>query len=188
MLVDLTLEVTAEMVAIANSNLKRSFSGHLGTHFDIMNKTFPLDFCIRKGYVFDVSHLTVDNPEYEITPQDVDLSLVHEDMFVGFHTGFITRVPYGSEQYFNHHPQLSHELIDALLQKHVSLLGLDCSGMRNGAEHNVMDQHCADHGVFVVENMINLDQVAGKNATFYTFPIRFACYSGLPSRVVSEVN
>ena len=43
-------------------------------------------------------------------------------------------------------------------RKHVSLLGLDCSGMRNGAEHNVMDQHCADHGVFVVENMINLDQ------------------------------
>ena len=38
MLVDLTLEVTAEMVAAANSNLKRSFSGHLGTHFDIMDK------------------------------------------------------------------------------------------------------------------------------------------------------
>lgn len=75
-----------------------------------------------------------------------------------------------------------------MLQKHVSLLGLDCSGMRNGAEHNVMDQHCADHGVFVVENIINLDQVAGKHATFYTFPIRFACYSGLPSRVVAEVD
>ncbi len=107
-------------------------------------------------------------------------------MFIGFYSGFIERVPYGSTHYFRQHPQLAKELIDALLQRQVSLIGLDFSGLRNGAEHTPMDQYCADHNTFVVENLSNLRAVAGRDLLIYTFPIRFSGFTGLPSRVLAE--
>ncbi len=31
--------------------------GHIGTHFDAMDKEFPLEYTQRNGIVFDVSHV-----------------------------------------------------------------------------------------------------------------------------------
>lgn len=47
MLIDLTLKITPKMVKDAQGNEKTALAGHLGTHFDVMNKVFPLN--IRKG-------------------------------------------------------------------------------------------------------------------------------------------
>lgn len=58
--------------------------------------------------------------------------------------------------------------------------------MRNGSEHTAADQFCADRGVFVVENMVNLKAIIGKEATIYTFPLNFAGLTGLPCRVLAE--
>ena len=38
-------------------------------------------------------------------------------MFTAFYTGFIEEQGYGGKIYFTEHPQLSHALIDALLEK-----------------------------------------------------------------------
>ena len=42
MLIDITLKITPKMVSDAQGNEKKSLTGHLGTHFDVMNKEFPL--------------------------------------------------------------------------------------------------------------------------------------------------
>lgn len=41
MLVDITLQITPQMVMDAQGNEKKAIVGHLGTHFDVMNKEFP---------------------------------------------------------------------------------------------------------------------------------------------------
>ena len=38
MLIDITLKITPKMVTDAQGNEKKALVGHLGTHFDVMNK------------------------------------------------------------------------------------------------------------------------------------------------------
>mgnify|MGYP007016829865 CR=1 FL=1 len=40
--IDITTTVSAELLAKAKKNLNLAFNGHVGTHFDVMNKEFPL--------------------------------------------------------------------------------------------------------------------------------------------------
>ena len=55
MKMDLTIKITPKMVTDAQGNEKKALVGHLGTHFDVMNKEIPLEYTERKGIVFDVS-------------------------------------------------------------------------------------------------------------------------------------
>ena len=182
MLVDITLKITPEMVKTASGNENRSLTGHLGTHFDVMNKEFPLDYTRRKGIVFDVSKIN----DRDIDISDIDPDEIEEDMFVAFYTGFIEKYEYGDPVYLHEHPQLSDRLIDALLEKKISIIGIDFAGVRRGKEHIPKDQYCADRGVFIVENLCNLKAVIGK-CIINTYPMNYAGISGLPCRVIAEV-
>ncbi|MGN0441860.1 MAG: cyclase family protein [Acutalibacteraceae bacterium] len=182
MLIDVTLKITPKMVKDAQGNEKKSLVGHLATHFDVMNKEFPLEYTKRTALVFDVSKVT--NREIDIS--DIDLTAVRPDMFVAFYTGFIEKEGYGGKVYFSEHPQLSNELIDALLEKKVSIIGVDFAGVRRGKEHTPKDQYCADHGVFIIENLCNLKTVVGM-CIMNTYPMNYAEMTGLPCRVIAEV-
>lgn len=185
MMIDITLSVTPKMLDTAGENTAKSLIGHMGTHFDVMDKEFPLEYTVRNAVVFDVAHIT----DRDIEIGDIDLRQVHQDMFVAFYTGFAEAAEYGTQKYFKEHPQLSFALIEALLKKHVSIIGVDCAGIRRGKEHVPADQHCADHGVFVVENLANLKAAlsVGPQFTARTYPVRFSGMTGLPCRVVAEV-
>ena len=187
MLIDLSVLVTKAKNGEALENEKMVAFGHLGTHFDVMNKLFPLEFVNRKGIVFDVKGIR----DREICSDDIDLSLVEPEMFVAFHSGFIWEFEYGSKEYFTDHPQLDPGLIDQLLARKISIIGVDFAGVRRGKEHTPMDQYCADHGVFVVENLCNLELVLGQKQVatciIHTYPVNFAGLTGLPCRVVAEI-
>lgn len=88
MLIDITLKITPKMITDAQGNEKKALVGHLGTHFDVMNKEFPLEYTRRKGVVFDVSEVT----DRDIDVCDIDLDKVESDMFVSFYTGFIEKI------------------------------------------------------------------------------------------------
>lgn len=187
MLVDLTIQVSKRMQDSVKVNEEKMLFGHLGTHFDVMNKVFPLAYSKRNGIVFDVSKM--NNEDIELS--DDEISKIQKDMFVAFYSGFIDRVEYGTSAYFKEHPQLSNDLIDKLLNKGISIIGIDFAGVRLGEEHTAKDQYCADKGVFIVENLCNLDEVLkGKKCNQFianTYPINFAEMSGLPCRVIAEV-
>ena len=51
MKMDLTIKITPKMVTDAQGNEKKALVGHLGTHFDVMNKEFPLEYTERCGWV-----------------------------------------------------------------------------------------------------------------------------------------
>lgn len=186
MKIDITLKITSRMLKDAQGNEKKPSSvGHLGTHFDVMNKKFPLEYTTRKGIVFDVTK--VKNRDIDVT--DIDISKVTKDMFVCFYTGFIEEEDYGTKEYFTKHPQLSKELLEVLLQKKVSIIGVDFAGVRRGEEHKLMDQYCADYGVFVIENLCNLHNILKNGNTFTanTYPMNYAEMTGLPCRVVANI-
>ncbi len=187
MLIDLSVLVSKQKSEKAFTQEKSALFGHLGTHLDTMNREFPLHFMKREAIVFNVKGI-INN---EINLNHIDLSLVKPDMFVAFYSGFPENTKYGSKGYFSDHPQLSHNLIDALLDKNISLIGIDFAGVRRGKEHTPKDEFCANRGVFIVENLCNLDKIilVNKSATciLNTYPVKFEGLSGLPCRVVAEI-
>lgn len=185
MLIDITMEVTPQIRGAAPEKEDRTLVGHLGTHFDVMNKEFPLEYTRREGIVFDVSAIR----DRDIGIGDINMDKVEKGQFVAFYTGYIEQEPYGTKAYFASHPQLSQQLIDALLDKEISIIALDCSGIRRTGEHVPADQRCADRGVFVVENLCSLGKLvaAGGRFTAHTYPVRYSGMTGLPCRVIAEV-
>jgi hypothetical protein len=77
---------------LAENNEKIVSSGHLGTHFDIMDKSFPLDLIERDGIVFDISQIR----GRDVQANDIDLTLMKEGMFIAFYSGFINEEVYGT--------------------------------------------------------------------------------------------
>lgn len=188
-LIDLTLSVDLRTAGEAQANLDKARSGHLGTHFDVMDKEFPLEYMEREAIVFDVSAIGTSR---EIGVEDIDLSAVPEKGFVAFYTGYIEQVAYGTKEYFQFHPWLSMELIEAMLNKHVAIIAIDFAGVRNGKEHTPTDQLCADRGTFIVENVCNLAAVLkGKKVAFFvagTYPVNYVGTTGLLCRVVARMD
>ena len=183
---DLTVPVRkAKWEAIFSAERMTAF-GHLGTHFDVMNKEFPVDDLKRPGKLVEASGIR----DRDIALADMADAAIDAGDFVIFHTGFLARTGYGTPQYFAEHPQLSPELIEHLLAKRVSLIGIDAAGLRRGKEHTPTDQACADQGVFVVENLANLETLHREAGTLpftvYTFPLSFEGLTGLPCRVFAE--
>lgn len=185
-LIDLTVKVTPKMVTDAQGNENKTFTGHLGTHFDVMDKEFPLDYTEREAVVFDVSSVV----GREIELQDIDFSKIRPEMFVAFYSGYIEKESYGTETYFSEHPQLSDRLIEQLLEKNISIIGIDFAGVRRGKEHTPKDQYCADRGVFIIENLCNLKRLLNGESftrfTAITCPMNFTEMTGLPCRVVAK--
>ena len=190
MKVDLTFPLTSELMRkFIKMSLDGNFDkfGHFGTHFDVMNKEFPLEYCERDGVIFDVSHIH----DRDIEASDINLDFVQRNSFVLVRTGMIDRSEYASQEYFKEHPQLSHVLLRQLIEKRVSMIGIDMAGVRRGNEHAIADQLCADNGVFIIENLVNLSKViqeanTGKTFIVHTYPMNLKGYTGLPSRVVAE--
>lgn len=186
MLIDITWTITPEIAKGTPEHANPALAGHLGTHFDVMEEDFPLAYTQREGIVFDVSSVA----DRDIGIDDICLDKVGKDMFVAFYTGYIERIGYGSKGYFSNHPQLSYELIEALLDKGVSVIGLDFGGVRRGAEHVPTDRRCAKRGTFIVENLCNLKAVLDNGPRFIanTYPMNFVGITGLPCRVIARIG
>ena len=133
MKIDITLKITPKMVKDAQGNEKKALVGHLGTHFDVMDKEFPLDYTERKAVVFDVSHVK----DREIDISDIAIDQVEKEMFVAFYTGFIETVGYGIKEYFSKHPQLSNELLEELLKRNISMI-VKCDSFENSPIFNTV--------------------------------------------------
>lgn len=64
MLIDITLSLTPEMMTHSNNNTAKSLIGHLGTHFDVMDKEFPPEYIKRCGIIFGIDRVTDRMPEF----------------------------------------------------------------------------------------------------------------------------
>lgn len=141
----------------------------------------------NKGKVFNISHIKTG----EVKVNDLDLSNVEKGDFVMFYSGILKQLRYGSKEYLSTYIELSNELIDYLIDKEVNFIGVDMAGAQKPATHLYIDQYCADRGIFIIENLDNLDvlleKAFNKPFTVYTFPVNMSGFSGLPCRVIAEI-
>jgi kynurenine formamidase len=161
--------------------------GHVGTHIDIMNTNgLNIDRFISKVHLIEVAEIF----ERQITLQDTNVE--HLNIEPGDSVIFKTnwsKIMFDSKEYFKNHPYLCYQLIDYLLEKRVNLIGIDAPGVRRGTEHHAIDQHCADHNVFIVENLVNLAFIdTAYVLSLYCFPLKFSKNTGVTCRVVVAIN
>ncbi|HEY3424260.1 MAG TPA: cyclase, partial [Negativicutes bacterium] len=85
------------------------------------------------------------------------------------------------------HPELSDKTLEFLIQKEVNFIGIDAAGVKRKEGHAKADYFCADHNVFVIENIVNLQQPTQGSFKFYCFPLHLKNSSGLPVRLIAEL-
>ncbi len=191
MKVDLTYELTRGKIEnwIKQFNDKDKIlmsTGHLGTHFDVMGKSFSLDYTESRGVIFDVSSAGIG----EVTVEQIDFEKIQAGDFVLLRTSVSEKYDYGTLDYNEKFPQISWQVIEKLVEKKIHMIGIDMRGLRHGDEHNKADNFCAQKNVFVVENLVNLDKLLNVqgNLTIHVYPVNVKGFSGLPARVIAEIN
>lgn len=184
MYIDLTLTVPPEspLMQWAQSQANPYVAmGHIGTHLDTyLHRPIPLEYVQSRGVLFQVPGVS------EITEQHVDLSQIQPGDFVLFHTGHEQKYGYGQPDYFAQQPQLSHRLIDRLLEKQIHFIGIDFPGIRSTTGHEPADHLCEEHGVYVIENLTRLSQLSDRPFKVYTLWFDDPVKSGLLCRVIVD--
>jgi kynurenine formamidase len=135
--------------------------GHIGTHLDLMGKSYPESYYELSGRVFDVRKIS----NRDINVQDIDLSLVREKDFIIFNSGCLAMHTYASKEYIYAPVQLAWDLIHALLKIKVAMIGIDFAGVRLPKEHVKADTLCAEVGIFNVENVYALEELVNAVGT-----------------------
>ena len=166
---------------------QKELFGHIGTHLDLMGKTYPDGYFTLSGRVFDVRHIS----GRDIEVKDINMDVIKEKDFVFFNSGCLASFPYASKEYIFAPIQLSWELIQALIKKRVAMIGVDFAGIRLPKEHPKADTLCAEAGTFVVENVYALEELIAKvgdeSFTVQCYPLRLTGATGLPCRVIAEI-
>jgi len=71
MLIDLSLPIDAKKLATEEAYKTFIDLGHAGTHFDVVNKTFPLESFKTRGKVIDISRIR----DREVEVKDLNSNL-----------------------------------------------------------------------------------------------------------------
>ena len=187
MFIDLTLPISIAEISGGEEYVRKIVeAGHAGTHFDVMDKTFPIDSFRTNGKVVDVSHIR----DREVEIADIaDVDLGYGDMLI-FYSGWVDELGYDTRHdYVLKSAELSDALVEHVVARGVKLIGVDAAGVQKPKKHAAVDQYCADRGVFIIENLANVRQLLDLDRPFtvYTAPLNRTDLSGLPCRVVVEV-
>ncbi len=72
---------------------------------------------------------------------------------------------YGRHGYFKNHTQLADTTIDYLIHKNIRFIGIDAAGVRHGVEHIAADKKCEAKGIYIVENLTNINDLSEQHTT-----------------------
>lgn len=189
MMIDLTTTVDKKLMEqwLSTQENRHIATGHIGTHLDTYEKSeIPLKYVVSTGVLLDVSAVAENR---EICTEDVAGITILPDSFVLIRTAHSEKEKYGMPAYFAGHPQLSHELIAYLLEKKIRFIGIDCPGIRQGAEHEPADRRCESKGVYVIENLSDVGALQGAvEFKVYTLWFEDDVATGLPCRVIASTE
>ena len=180
MLIDLTLEVNPN-----HSESPIAKMGHFGTHIDVMDQYahIPIDKFFCNTTLIDIS----DIRERLIEKNDLLHRDIQKDDFVIFRANWMNDYGYMNRAYHTDHPHFSDQAIDYLISKQIRFLGLDFPGAQRKEKHKLVDQKCANHGIFIIENLNNLTLLDKDRFFTYCFPMNLSGMSGIPIRVVAKL-
>ncbi len=186
---DLTTKVDQCLIEqwLSTQENRHIATGHVGTHLDTYEKSvIPLDYIMCPGILWDVSDIAEDR---EISLSDIENIHIPEHAFLFIYTGRSEKEKYGTADYFRNHPQLSNELIQWLTNQPLRFLGIDCSGIRRGKEHEPADRLLEKNGIYVIENLSGLNQLLDIDVfKVYTLWFDDPVATGLQCKVVVDTG
>ncbi|MBI2147229.1 cyclase family protein [Candidatus Woesearchaeota archaeon] len=163
-------------------NEKRvAFNSHFSTHIDAPfhmledGKTltdFPIETFVGDAVVIDV------RDQREITE---DLENIGNCDIVFFYTGHTEKR--SEAGYFENNPVLSKATILRLIKKNVRIVGIDSFSPDNAPWplHKLLFKN----DILIVENLVDLEKVAGKKFKCYILPLKIKDADGAPCRVIA---
>lgn len=161
-----------------------SMGTHVGTHIDApfhmidSGKTLdqiPINQFIGRGRLIEVEDRTFDLGKVK------QVGIEAGDIVL-FNTGIIS--DYHNAKYFTDYPEIPEKIANFLVDKKVKIVGMDmCS-----PDHSPYKIHkiLLNGGVLIIENLTNLDQLAGKEFTVYALPLKLQL-DGAPVRVIAQL-
>jgi kynurenine formamidase len=159
-----------------------SLPAHAGTHVDLVfpGTSLAPDRMIGRGMMLDVrgsARIGLAAVAEQGEPAEGD--------FVFFRTGWDRFA--GTPRYYDH-PQLAPEVIQWLVSRKVNAVGIDALGLARDRQHGEYDRLLAGNRIFVIENLVNLDQIAAGYFRVYCLPLRIDDTDAIPARVLVETD
>ncbi|MBI2079280.1 cyclase family protein [Candidatus Micrarchaeota archaeon] len=173
---------TVERDAIAKKVL--TFHSHFSTHIDapshmIANgKTlsqYPMEKFAGECIVLDV------RGQKEI---ETGLDAVKEGDIVFFLTSHSDKMY--QKDYFSTNPVLTPKIAQGLVDKKIKIVGLDAPTPDN--EPYALHKLFFKHDILIVENLVNLTELAGKRFQCYILPLKIKDADGAPCRVIGVID
>lgn len=127
----------------------------------------------------------------EITPSDLERADIREGDIVFVHTGWDRN--FDSPSKYLDHPYLSEESARWLVNRKVKIVGMDTISPELPVPRRPKDFKAPIHhtllgaDVLIIENLANLDKVAGQRVRVYAFPLSIRGSDAGHARVVAEV-
>jgi len=182
-LIDLSLHLAEDNPFVEGPSVARL--GHTGTHLDkLPGESVPLERLMGPACLIDVSAVR----GRRIEPGDLDgARIVEPGDFVILRTGWLAEA-YPGPHYLSEHPELSRSSLELLAAARPNMIGVDAPGLGRPERHGRVDRYLAEHGIYVVENLANLEALEMERLKIYCFPLALEGTSGLPVRVVAEVG
>ncbi|HLC92140.1 MAG TPA: cyclase family protein [archaeon] len=180
----ITIAATIERDGCNGKHLE--FNSHFGTHIDApfhmladgkKLDEFPLEKFIGEAIVIDARK---KNSENEII---VDLSQVKRGDIVFFWTGNTDKA-YTAE-FFENIPVISLQTAKELCARGAKIIGIDSYTPDN--EPFLTHKELLAHEILILENLVNLEKVAGKRFECIIMPLKIVDADGAPCRVVARL-
>lgn len=157
------------------------FVSHCSTHMDAPFHKVPGGKKLDDYPVADFFGHAVVIDAFSQHPIEPDVSAVRKGDFVFFYTGQTDKA--GTPSFFENSPFISEKTAEALVEKGVSIVGLD-SFSPDGppfAIHDIL----LGNGVRILENLVNLKGLVGKRFECVVLPLKIKDADGAPCRVVA---
>ena len=92
---------------------------------------------------------------------------------------------YFDSVYFEDYPAIPEEVAEYLVSKQIKIVGVDTCSVDH--EEFVAHRTLLKNDVLIIENLTNLQELAGKEFTVYALPIKLQI-DGAPARVIAAVD
>ena len=166
-------------------NEKRvSFNSHFGTHIAAPYHMieggkkltdFPIESFIGKACVIDVrGQEEIFAPLEKFSSCDI----------VFFLTGHVKKAH--SPDYFSGNPVIGEKMAKELITHQVRIVGLD-SFTPDNAPYDI-HKLLFKHDIRIVENLVNLEKLAGKTFLCHNLPLKIQDADGAPCRVIATLS
>lgn len=172
-------------------NLTQFLMGsHTGTHLDVplhfidggqsIDK-FPPESFMGEAYVFNLSH---KKAEEDITPEDLApyADKIRPGAKILLRTDWYKVLP--DRRYFKEQPRISYELALWLVERKISLLGLETPTI-NPVDNKRLHQTLLSGGIILVEALAHLDEIKKDKVFFIALPLKILDGDGSPIRAVA---